>query len=110
MGWVSGDGEGAAAAAPLQGYRLEHGDYARIEPDDAGVLRCEQLGITLLNFHPGAHLKKITEDECLDLIAESVNITLEVGAVSETITVTGELPLVDVLKTDTSTNVQMRPW
>jgi Uma2 family endonuclease len=32
---------------PLQGYRLEHGDYARIEPDDAGVLRCEQLGITL---------------------------------------------------------------
>jgi deoxyribonuclease-4 len=39
--------------------------------------RCEQLGITLLNFHPGAHLKKITEDECLDLIAESVNITLE---------------------------------
>ena len=39
--------------------------------------RCESLGIKLLNFHPGAHLKQISEDECLDLIAESVNITLE---------------------------------
>ncbi|MBN2173470.1 MAG: deoxyribonuclease IV [Bacteroidales bacterium] len=38
--------------------------------------RCEQLGIQLLNFHPGAHLKQISEEECLDLIAESVNITL----------------------------------
>ncbi len=39
--------------------------------------RCEQLGITLLNFHPGAHLKQISEDECLDKIAESINITLD---------------------------------
>jgi deoxyribonuclease-4 len=38
--------------------------------------RCELLGITMLNFHPGAHLKQISEEECLDLIAESVNITL----------------------------------
>jgi deoxyribonuclease-4 len=39
--------------------------------------RCEQLGIQLLNFHPGAHLKQISEEECLDLIAESVNIVLD---------------------------------
>jgi deoxyribonuclease-4 len=39
--------------------------------------RCEQLGIRLLNFHPGAHLKQITEDECLALIAESINMTLD---------------------------------
>ena len=39
--------------------------------------RCEQLGIALLNFHPGAHLKQISEDECLDKIAESINITLD---------------------------------
>jgi len=32
---------------PLQGFRLEHGAYARIGPDDAGALKCEQLGITL---------------------------------------------------------------
>lgn len=39
--------------------------------------RCEKLGIALLNFHPGAHLKQISEEECLDRIAESVNITLD---------------------------------
>lgn len=39
--------------------------------------RCEQLGITLLNFHPGAHLKQITEEECLAKIAESINMTLD---------------------------------
>ena len=25
--------------------------------------RCEQLGLKLLNFHPGSHLKKISENE-----------------------------------------------
>lgn len=39
--------------------------------------RCEQLGLTLLNFHPGSHLKKIDPDECLDRIAESINVTLD---------------------------------
>ncbi|MDE5653047.1 MAG: deoxyribonuclease IV [Muribaculaceae bacterium] len=39
--------------------------------------RCEQLGLTLLNFHPGSHLREITEEECLDRIAESLNMTLE---------------------------------
>jgi deoxyribonuclease-4 len=38
--------------------------------------RCEQLGLTLLNFHPGAHLGKITEEDCIKRIAESVNIAL----------------------------------
>lgn len=38
--------------------------------------RCEQLGITLLNFHPGSHLNKISVDVCLASIAESINITL----------------------------------
>ena len=41
------------------------------------VQRCEQLGLDKLNFHPGSHLKKISEEECLDLIAESMNKTLE---------------------------------
>lgn len=39
--------------------------------------RCEQLDIKMLNFHPGSHLKKISEDECLDRIAESINMTLD---------------------------------
>lgn len=39
--------------------------------------RCEQLGLTMLNFHPGSHLNTLAADDCLDLIAESINITLE---------------------------------
>ena len=39
--------------------------------------RCEQLGLTMLNFHPGSHVNEISEDECLDLIAESINLTLD---------------------------------
>lgn len=40
------------------------------------MTRCEQLGLDRLNFHPGSHLDKITEEQSLDLIAESVNIAL----------------------------------
>lgn len=41
------------------------------------MLRCEQLGLKLLNFHPGSSLKKISDEACLTIIAESINITLE---------------------------------
>jgi len=40
------------------------------------VKRCEQLGLDKLNFHPGSHLKKISEEECLERIAKAMNITL----------------------------------
>lgn len=40
------------------------------------VQRCELLGLDRLNFHPGSHLKQISEEECLDRIAEAMNITL----------------------------------
>ena len=39
--------------------------------------RCEQLGLRLLNFHPGSSLNKISIEDCLSLIAESINIALE---------------------------------
>lgn len=39
--------------------------------------RAHQLGLKLLNFHPGSHLKKISEDDCLARIAESINIAVE---------------------------------
>lgn len=38
--------------------------------------RCEQLGLKLLNFHPGSHLNKMEPETCLALIAESINWTL----------------------------------
>lgn len=39
--------------------------------------RCELLGLTMLNFHPGSHTNQLEETECLDLIAESINLALE---------------------------------
>ena len=39
--------------------------------------RCEQLGLCLLNFHPGSHLNKISLESCLDRVAESINYALE---------------------------------
>ena len=38
--------------------------------------RCEQLGLTMLNFHPGSHLNKISVEECLDKIAANINLAL----------------------------------
>ena len=39
--------------------------------------RCQQLGLTLLNFHPGSHLNKIDVSTCLRTIAESINLALD---------------------------------
>ncbi|MFI3282053.1 MAG: deoxyribonuclease IV [Rikenellaceae bacterium] len=38
--------------------------------------RCQALGLDRLNFHPGSHLRKITPEASLSLIAESINIAL----------------------------------
>ncbi len=40
--------------------------------------RVEELGLLLLNFHPGSHLKEIAEEKCLELIAASINMSLDV--------------------------------
>ena len=41
------------------------------------VQRCSLLGLDRLNFHPGSHLKQISEDECMSRISEAMNRTLE---------------------------------
>ncbi|MGB1226387.1 MAG: deoxyribonuclease IV [Poseidonibacter sp.] len=41
------------------------------------INRCEVLKLDRLNFHPGSHLRKITEDECLDNIAVSLNRAID---------------------------------
>ncbi len=57
-------------------------------PDDDGlaksraafldeVQRCEELDLKYLNFHPGSHLKKISEEESLAIVAESLNMTIK---------------------------------
>jgi deoxyribonuclease IV len=38
--------------------------------------RCSMLGLTLLNIHPGSHLKKCSEEACLLRIASAINDAL----------------------------------
>ena len=40
------------------------------------MMRCEQLGLKMLNFHPGSHLNKISVEQCLDAIAANINLAL----------------------------------
>ena len=60
---------------------LGHPEQEPLEKSRASFLdemqRCEQLGLDRLNFHPGSHLKTISEEECLRRIAESINIVLD---------------------------------
>jgi deoxyribonuclease-4 len=41
------------------------------------IKRCEMLGLDRLNFHPGSHLRKISEEECLNHIAQSLNYAID---------------------------------
>lgn len=60
---------------------LGHPEAEALEKSRAAFLdemqRCELLGLKLLNFHPGSFLKKTTVENCLDTIAESINLTLD---------------------------------
>ncbi len=40
------------------------------------VERCYQLGLKYLNFHPGSSLGKVSEEECLKIVADSLNEAL----------------------------------
>lgn len=73
----------AAYILPHDSYliNLGHPEEEGLEKSRAAFLdemqRCEQLGLRLLNFHPGSHLNKISVEVCLDKVAESINLTLE---------------------------------
>ncbi len=59
---------------------LGHPEQEGLEKSRAAFIhemsRCETLGLDRLNFHPGSHLRKISIEESLDLVAESINIAL----------------------------------
>ncbi|WP_028468021.1 deoxyribonuclease IV [Neptunomonas japonica] len=40
------------------------------------IQRCQQLGLKYLNFHPGSHLRVLSEAQCLDRVSESINFAL----------------------------------
>ena len=83
---------------------LGHPEEEKLEKSRAAFIdeleRCEQLGLKLLNFHPGSHLQKIAkrdpnyeellekaEYECLDVIAESMNLAIEATKGSDVVLV-----------------------
>ncbi|HBB91190.1 MAG TPA: deoxyribonuclease IV, partial [Bacteroidales bacterium] len=72
-----------AQILPHDGYLINIGspDPEMLEKSRAAFLdemqRAEVLGLDRINFHPGSHLQKVSEEECLKTIAESINITLE---------------------------------
>ncbi|CDH26115.1 deoxyribonuclease IV [Xenorhabdus bovienii] len=76
-------GYGSQQILPHDSYliNLGHPEAEALEKSRAAFLdemqRCEQLGIDLLNFHSGSHLKKIDIDKCLARVAESINIVLD---------------------------------
>ncbi|MFZ0134437.1 MAG: deoxyribonuclease IV [Desulfobacterales bacterium] len=59
---------------------LGHPEQAGLEKSRMAFIdemsRCQQLGLKYLNFHPGSHLNKMSEEACLTRIAESINLAL----------------------------------
>jgi deoxyribonuclease-4 len=79
-------GFGPEVILPHDGYLINLGS-----PDAEGLARsraafleemrrCEALGLVMLNFHPGSTLGRISEEECLLRVADSVNRALEATA------------------------------
>jgi deoxyribonuclease-4 len=60
---------------------LGHPDKEALEKSRLAFIdemqRCQQLGLTRLNFHPGSHLSQIDESTCLRRISDSINLALE---------------------------------
>lgn len=71
------------AVLPHDSYliNLGHPEAEALEKSRASFLhelqRCERLGLTLLNFHPGSHLRQISVEDSLARVAESINIALD---------------------------------
>ncbi|MEW7972027.1 MAG: deoxyribonuclease IV [Candidatus Thiodiazotropha endolucinida] len=80
---LDGSGISPRHVLPHDSYliNLGHPEAEGLEKSRAAFLdemqRCEQLGLSLLNFHPGATLRKISEEESLQRVADSINLVLE---------------------------------
>ncbi len=51
------------------------------------IRRVEQLGLKYLNFHPGSHLKEVSEEQCIEIIADSLNSIMKETEGSSTVAV-----------------------
>lgn len=91
---LSAKGYSAKAVLPHDSYLINLGspdEEKRRKSLDAFIEelgRCRTLGLEYLNFHPGSHLGLISEDECLSVIAESLDKALEA--------VSGVMPVLEI--------------
>jgi deoxyribonuclease-4 len=78
---AAGFGPGQILAHDSYLINMGHPEQAALEKSRRGFIdemqRCRQLGIAMLNFHPGSTLKKVSMDECLATIAQSINLALQ---------------------------------
>lgn len=76
-----GFGPGQILAHDSYLINLGHPEQAALEKSRGAFIdemqRCHQLGIAMLNFHPGSTLKKFGMDDCLAVIAQSINLALQ---------------------------------
>ena len=83
-------GYAAEHILPHDGYLINigHPDKVALRQSRAAFTdemnRCRQLGLLYLNFHPGTHLGRMDENDCLDRIAESVNMALAATVIENT--------------------------
>ena len=76
------DGYAPAQILPHDSYliNLGHPSAPELEKSRTAFIdemkRCEALGLDRLNFHPGSHLGKISLEECLDRVTESIDLAL----------------------------------
>ena len=59
------------------GHPLEENREKSFDAFVDEVERCDILTLDRLNFHPGSHLRKISEEECLDNIAQTLNRVID---------------------------------
>ncbi|MES9814826.1 MAG: deoxyribonuclease IV [Candidatus Thiodiazotropha sp.] len=80
---LDGSGISPRHVLPHDSYliNLGHPETEGLEKSRVAFLdemqRCEQLGLSLLNFHPGATLRKISDEDSLQRVADSINLVLE---------------------------------
>lgn len=68
---------------PHDGYLINLGNPDKDKRENSIVSfideinRCHQLELLYLNTHPGSHLKLVSEEECIKIIADSINFAID---------------------------------
>jgi len=76
---MTDNGYKAGQVLAHDGYLINLGnpDKTAYEKSLAAIIdelkRCESLGLTLLDIHPGSHLRLVSEEACMLQIAEAIN-------------------------------------